>query len=195
MRFLASFLTLICIILLPVRSSEAGPGQRLADYCIGEVRAPGSYLVTAKGRIAEVTPVKSSGATQDGAEALNNCIAARAAATLPGYATARKRYIPVQEQRKAILQCRKKFGFGGRVKFGASWSEIPQSRQTYLWILPHRTLTPEYADRINACADRVLNRPQSPRIGDSYAISASPVGPCPKHAAVLYGGTRYCIGN
>ncbi len=179
--------------------SQAGdPAQQFAGHCINETRAPGSYMIKAKGRIAEVSPVVASGATARGAEAINRCISKRAAATLPGYVREQNRYIPVLVQRSAILKCRRKLGIRGRVRFGARWLEVPQGRHTDLWILPYGSLSAVNADRVNDCADRALNRPRTPRTGADYAnlsASRSVGGVCPKHAAFMYGGATYCIGN
>lgn len=198
MRFAVYILTLTLTAMLPAQMAKAGSGEELAGYCLGETRVAGSYMVKAKGRIAEVSPIENTGASQAGAEIVNECIAKRAAQTLAGYARERQRYLPVQVQRKEIMKCRRKLGFGGRLVMAARWKELPLSRQTDIWLLPSDGMTAADADRVNACADRALNREPTPRSTADYASAGSTrsgIGFCPKNASVLYGGTTYCVGK
>jgi hypothetical protein len=104
------------------------------------------------------------------------------------------RYIPVLEQRAAILDCRYEMGIRGPARFGAEWPEIPPGGQTITWILPGQGLGPEQTDRINECADQRLGRAPTPRFATG-APQAKPeaYGTCPRHAPVLFGGSTYCI--
>ncbi|MFU8777852.1 MAG: hypothetical protein ACNA7M_09315 [Roseovarius sp.] len=105
--------------------------------------------------------------------------------------------IPVQEQRKAILDCRYEMGLRGPVRFGATWSELPPGGSTVSWIVPGSNLSPVQADRINECADQRLGRAQTPRFATQTQTQSVRVrGSCPSHAPVLFGGSIYCLrGN
>jgi hypothetical protein len=104
------------------------------------------------------------------------------------------RYIPVLEQRAAILDCRYEMGLRGPARFGAEWPELPPGGQTITWILPATNLSPSQADRVNACADERLGRNPTPRFASE---NAEPVErryvACPRHASVIFGGSTYCL--
>ena len=104
------------------------------------------------------------------------------------------RYIPVLEQRKAILDCRYEMGLRGRARFGAEWPEIPPGGQTITWILPGPGLSPSQTDKVNECADERLGRHPTPRFASGAQKSNKrEYRSCPKHAPVLFGGSTYCI--
>jgi hypothetical protein len=107
------------------------------------------------------------------------------------------RYIPVLEQRAAILDCRYEMGLRGAARFAAEWPEIPPGGQTITWILPGPDLNPAQTDRINACADERLGRKPTPRFAsDAPEKTERRYGPCPRNAPLLFGGATYCIkGN
>jgi len=106
------------------------------------------------------------------------------------------RYIPVLEQRAAILDCRYEMGLGGAARFGAEWPEIPPGGQTITWILPGSGLTPAETDRINECADERLGRPKTPRFSTRTETKKVKYRKCPPGAPVIFGGSTYCIkGN
>jgi len=106
------------------------------------------------------------------------------------------RYIPVLEQRAAILDCRYEMGIRGPARFGAQWPEIPPGGQTITWISPGQGLSPQQADRINECADERLGRNPTPRFAATTAATTERryVG-CPSHAPALFGGSTYCLGR
>jgi len=108
-----------------------------------------------------------------------------------GTTAAAERYIPVHEQRKAIMDCRYEMGFRGPAHFGAEFPDVPPGGQTHLWIIPDANLSVANADRINACADERLGR--SP--AKVEVTRTEHVGACPASASVLYGGVGYCVGN
>jgi hypothetical protein len=104
------------------------------------------------------------------------------------------RYIPVLEQRAAILDCRYEMGLRGRARFGAEWPEVPPGGQTITWILPGPNLPPAQADRVNACADERLGRNPTPRFASGTPTpEPRQFRPCPRHAPVLFGGATYCL--
>lgn len=105
--------------------------------------------------------------------------------------------IPVQEQRKAILDCRYEMGIRGPARFGATWSELPPGGSTVSWIVPGSSLSPAQADRINECADQRLGRAETPRFAtESQRQSVRVRKTCPAYAPVILGGSTYCIrGN
>ncbi|MGR3462420.1 MAG: hypothetical protein ACU0AX_08810 [Roseovarius sp.] len=107
------------------------------------------------------------------------------------------RYIPVLEQRAAILDCRYEMGLRGPARFGAEWPEVPPGGQTITWILPASNLSPAETDQINECADERLGRNPTPRFASNGRNGTSRrYVVCPRHAPVLFGGTTYCIkGN
>lgn len=105
------------------------------------------------------------------------------------------RYIPVKEQRRAILDCRYDMGFRGRSVFGGVWPETPSGGQTTLWIAPDANLSAHDADRINACADVALDRTPTPLFAMGGAGSVTDHGVCPPGAPVIFGGATYCIGT
>jgi len=105
------------------------------------------------------------------------------------------RYIPVLEQRAAILDCRYEMGLRGPARFGAEWPEVPPGGQTITWILPGPNLGPAQADRINGCADERLGRNPTPRFA-SDTPETTERRTCPRHAPVIFGGAAYCLkGN
>ena len=101
-----------------------------------------------------------------------------------------KKFVSVTEQRTAIVDCKYELGRGGWPKLQATYVETPWGGQAFLRILPGQLVSAEDAKWINACADKRLGR-------NSQALLAKPLqqpsGFCPKHAPVMYGGTRYCI--
>ena len=104
------------------------------------------------------------------------------------------RYIPVLEQRAAILDCRYEMGLRGRARFGAEWPEIPPGGQTITWILPGPGLSPSQTDKVNECADERLGRRPTPRFASGAQESGErKYRTCPEHASVLFGGSTYCI--
>lgn len=105
--------------------------------------------------------------------------------------------IPVQEQRKAILDCRYEMGIRGPARFGATWSELPPGGSTVSWIVPGTNLSPAQADRINECADQRLGRASTPRFAsEAQEKSVRVRRTCPAHAPVMFGGSTYCLrGN
>ncbi|MFU8836260.1 hypothetical protein [Roseovarius autotrophicus] len=105
------------------------------------------------------------------------------------------RYIPVLEQRGAILDCRYDMGLHGAARFGAVWPELPPGGQTVTWIVPGPNLSPEQADRVNACADERLGRAQTPRFATQAQSPAerAEYRKCPPGAPILLGGAAYCI--
>jgi len=104
------------------------------------------------------------------------------------------RYIPVLEQRAAILDCRYEMGLRGPARFGAEWPEIPPGGLTVTWILPRHGLSPQQADRINECADQRLGRNPTPRFASAApATHEGRSNGCPRHAPVLFGGSTYCL--
>lgn len=107
------------------------------------------------------------------------------------------RYIPVLEQREAILDCRYEMGLRGPARFAAEWPEIPPGGQTVSWIVPGPNLSPAQTDRVNECADKRLGRNPTPRFASSQQRTVERrFSRCPKRAAVLVGGSGYCIkGN
>lgn len=167
--------------------------ERVVQTCFAEVSPEGSYVTNVRGDDVIMTPVRGSGASHYEAQALTSCIAYRFGASTVTAAANPNRYISVSEQRSAILDCKHKFGIGGGVRLGGQWQEIPIGQQTRIWIVPHGRVTPEAANRINACADQALGRGGSPVV--KVTGVARRASPCPKHAPVMYGGTQYCIGN
>ncbi|MGX0904076.1 hypothetical protein ACSSV8_002662 [Roseovarius sp. MBR-79] len=107
------------------------------------------------------------------------------------------RYIPVLEQRTAILDCRYEMGLRGAARFGAEWPELPPGGQTITWILPGSNLSPAQADRVNACADERLGRNPTPRFAvERREHTERRYSACPRHAPVIVGGSTYCLrGN
>jgi hypothetical protein len=104
------------------------------------------------------------------------------------------RYIPVQEQRAAILDCRYEMGLRGPARFGAEWPELPPGGQTITWILPGANLSPEQTDRVNECADERLGRAAAPRFASgAQKTQQKTYRACPRHAPVIFGGSTYCI--
>ena len=104
------------------------------------------------------------------------------------------RYIPVLEQRAAILDCRYKLWLRGRARFGAEWPEIPSGGQAITWILPGPGLSPSQTDKVNECADEQLGRHPTPRFAPGAQKSVErKFRTCPKYASVLFGGSTYCI--
>lgn len=100
------------------------------------------------------------------------------------------KYVSVTTQRNAIVECKYELGRGGWPTMQATYVETPYGGQTHMRILPGQRVTAEDAKWINACADQKLGR-------KSGAVPAKPEprpsGFCPKHAPVMYGGSRYCI--
>lgn len=103
------------------------------------------------------------------------------------------RYIPVMEQRAAILDCRRDLGMRGPVRFGGEWPELPLGGQAHVWIVPGPNLSVSQADQINICADEALGRVPSPRL--AAETETAEFGACPSHAPVIFGGATYCIRN
>lgn len=104
------------------------------------------------------------------------------------------RYIPVLEQRAAILDCRYEMGIGGAARFGAEWPEIPPGGQTITWILPSSDLTAVQTDQINECADKRLGRAKTPRYSSSTETKKkNKYSKCPPGAPIMFGGSLYCI--
>lgn len=126
----------------------------------------------------------------------STCIAALAFAFALGGPSAGSadatRYIPVLEQRAAILECRREMGLRGAARFGGEWPEIPAGGQTITWIAPSPNLAPAQADRINECADSRLGRAPTPRFTSSVPVERTVVQLCPRGASVLVGGNGYC---
>lgn len=114
------------------------------------------------------------------------------ATSQPGFADP-NRYIPVLEQRAAILDCRYEMGLRGAARFGAEWPETPPGGQTVTWILPGPNLTPAQTDRINECADERLGRAKTPRFTSGQTSERFEYRRCPPGAPVILGGTTYCI--
>ncbi|NCO23008.1 MAG: hypothetical protein GW905_13745 [Rhodobacterales bacterium] len=103
------------------------------------------------------------------------------------------RYIPVLEQRAAILDCRYDMGLRGAARFGAEWPETPPGGQTVTWILPGPNLTPAQTDEINKCADKRLGRAATPRFTSGAKTERFEYRKCPPGAPVIVGGATYCI--
>jgi len=104
------------------------------------------------------------------------------------------RYIPVRDQRAAILDCRYEMGLRGAARFAAEWPEVPPGGQTVSWIVPGPNLSPAQTDRVNECADKRLGRNPTPRFasGQQQTVERR-YSRCPKHAAILYGGSGVCV--
>src|SRR6056297_3180683 len=73
------------------------------------------------------------------------------------------RYIPVRDQRAAILDCRYEMGLRGAARFAAKWPEVQPGGQTISWIVPGPNLSPAQTDRVNECADKRLGLFPTPR--------------------------------
>lgn len=103
------------------------------------------------------------------------------------------RYIPVLEQRAAILDCRYDMGLRGTANFGGVWPEVPPGGQTVQWIVPNSNLTPVQTDQINECADKRLGRANTPRFASRTEKVKVKHNRCPPWASVMYRGSGYCI--
>lgn len=101
-------------------------------------------------------------------------------------------YVSAPEQHRAIVDCNYEFGKGGYPKLRATYVAYPWGGDTVVRILPNHNVNANEAAWINACADKKLGRSSGPVY---VKRSNRPRGACPRHAAVMYGGSAYCVGS
>ena|SRR6056297_1172578 len=99
------------------------------------------------------------------------------------------RYIPVAEQRSAMIECKIEIGKRGLPKFEATY--IEGGGQTRLRILPYGSVNSEDAAWINACAAEKLGINAQP----TPSRNRNSAGRCSESSPFMVGGSAYCIGN
>lgn len=120
------------------------------------------------------------------------------AASLPGSASAS---VDVEEQRSAILTCKRQNGISGAAYIEQRSSSARAAGQMDVMIVPYDQVTVRDADTINACAARKLGLSEAEiasfnsRTRTTVRSIRQPYGDrkgCGRNPSVLYRGDLYC---